>query len=113
MSFYSEIKNALTEHFPDIPFSTEFHNEKYDEYFTITLPYTNGTEFADDTAGAEVSQIYLHWFMPERKNFLEGRKQICQILEDLGFTYPRTQVMNESETHVRHVVFEIYNYETL
>ena len=112
-SFNAVLKAALRESFPDIPFSAEFHNEKYAEYFTVTNPYSNGADFADDGAQAEVQQIYLHWFMPETKNYLSGKRQICALCGHYGFTYPRVQVLNDSETHTRHVVFDIYNYETL
>ena len=113
MSAYNIIKTVLNDNFPDIPFSADFHNETYNEYFTITLNYTQGEDFGDDVANTESQQLYLHWFMPEGTNYLSIRKQICGLLQLAGFTYPHTRVLYESDTHITHIVFECYISETI
>lgn len=101
MTVDARIKAAL-DVFGD-PVENAVYNGSENRYYVFNY-VTNGELFADDEPSAETYSIQVHLFAPLDENIVELIKQTKKVLNNAGFTWPRTT--NASDEESRHIVFE-------
>lgn len=101
VSVDEKIRNAL------LPFGDPVENGIYQgkkkRYYTFSYS-TLGSDYGDDSPGAERYLITIHFFAPLRENITKRVKSTKHALFHSGFTWPET--VNASDEDARHIVFE-------
>lgn len=101
MTVDARIKAAL-DVFGD-PVENALYSSESDRYYVFNYT-TAGAIYADDDPSAETYFIQVHLFAPLDENIAERIKQTKKVLNNAGFTWPRTT--NASDEESRHIVFE-------
>ena len=101
MTVDAKIKAAL-DVFCDPVENGVYRGEK-NRYYVFNY-FTNGTLFSDDSPGAEIYCIQVHFFAPINENITNRVKETKKALFCAGFTWPR--LTNASDEESRHIVFE-------
>lgn len=85
-------------------YSPDTYKGAGEKYFTYNYADQRGTAFADDEPEAVIAYVQVHFFLPEKENFLKEQNQIRMALFRQGFTFP--QVTVDVENQKRHLIFE-------
>ena len=104
MTVNRKIIEALA--FMKIPIVESFYDGKKEEYITFETPIDSGADFGDDKPGGVIVQVKVHWWIPNKKNYLAGKRKIRSALHNAGFTFPYVTVLPDPDTSIRHIVFE-------
>ena len=106
MTVDAKIKAAL-DIFGDPIENGSYRGEK-SRYYVFNY-FTSGAIFADDSPGAEIYSIQVHFFAPLNENITKRVKETKKALFCAGFTWPR--LTNASDEESRHIVFECETVE--
>ena len=68
MTVNRKIIDALA--FLKIPVAESFYDGKEEEYITFETPIDSGADFGDDEPGKIIVQVWVHWWIPIKKNYL-------------------------------------------
>jgi len=110
MSYFSEIKNALSS--LNIPITTDFQGGGYDTYITMVEAADYGRDHGDDIPGFNVTSIQVHFFCPMPFDYLVIKNEIRKRIFKTGlFTYPDVTIFTDRELGVRQIVYEFDAYE--
>ena len=84
----------------------DFSGDGAEEYITFTFPDDSAAVFGDDVPLEVVSEVWIHYFLPASKDYLEVKREIRKVLLAAGFTYPKVTVLMEPGNKTRHIIFE-------
>ncbi len=82
---------------------------KLDEvrYITFNSYYTGGDDIGDDAPLADVDNVYIHLYLPEKENYFSYMKDIRKKLFEFGFSYPSVTMMTDPDRDgYRHLIFD-------
>lgn len=80
-----------------------------DEVYFVFLNDVVPELFANDEAQYVVNNLTLHLYCPLTMNTVALRKQIKNLIQSAGFTFPNE--MDASDEHYQHIVFDFEGEE--
>jgi len=76
------------------------------KYYTYNIADDRGTYFTDDLPISNRVSVQVHFFLPNKENYIKDRNQTRQLLLHAGLTYPVISMITELDTQTRHIIFE-------
>lgn len=77
------------------------------EYFVWNFSNISGSEYADDEEIASEVELQLHGYFQKKKSPEKILPVIKEKLVNLGFSNPRMSALYESDTQMRHLIWEM------
>jgi hypothetical protein len=104
MTVNETIINALSQF--GLTVTPDFFGGGADEYFTFNYADDRAVDFGDDAPDHVVAYMQIHYFAPMWKDYLSIKKKVRKALFQAGFTYPDVTDVTDTESEIRHLVFE-------
>lgn len=102
MTAFENIVNAIAPF--DYPYKPDVYQGDSEKYFVYNYADQRGSLWADDGPETVIASVQVHFFMPEKENFIKIQNKIRKALFEQGFTFPQVTVLTENKK--RHLVFE-------
>ena len=77
-----------------------------DNYIVWNYSLIQGDGYADDEPTRDICSVQIHWFVNTNTQIDGTIKQIKQNALEQEFTYPQVTILYESDTKLRHIIFE-------
>lgn len=102
MTAFENIVNAIAPF--GYPYKPDVYQGDREKYFVYNYADQRGILWADDEPETVIASVQVHFFMPEKENFIKIQNKIRKALFEQGFTFPQITVLTENKK--RHLVFE-------
>ena len=102
MTAFENIVNAIAPF--GYPYKPDVYQGDCEKYFVYNYADQRGNLWADDEPETVIASVQVHFFMPEKENFIKIQNKIRKALFEQGFTFPQVTVLTENKK--RHLVFE-------
>ena len=102
MTAFENIVNAIASF--GYPYKPDVYQGDCERYFVYNYADQRGNLWADDEPETVIASVQVHFFMPEKENFIKIQNKIRKALFEQGFTFPQVTVLTENKK--RHLVFE-------
>ena len=89
-----------------LPIAERLYEGEKTEYITFNFADDQGLDFGDDVPGADVAYMQVHYFCPYSKDYKSIKRQIRQMLQNAGFTWPEVTDASDDSERIRHFVYE-------
>ena len=89
-----------------LPVKENLYTGNETQWIVFNYADDRGDAYANDAPAVEVATMHIHLYAPLDFNYQNLKKQIRSLLFEAGFSYATVSTEIETDTRLRHLIFE-------